>query len=152
LRFLPMLALYRSGRQAEALAVYQDARGALVDELGIEPTQALRELENAILRQDPALDIAVKAELGVEKSLGVVESPLAEPPPSSHERKRATVLLADLVGSTEFGEQDPERTRALLERFYDAMAEEIERAGGTVEKFMVRLEPPPAAILLAPTS
>ena len=67
LRFLLMLALYRSGRQAEALAVYQDARGTLVDELGIEPTQALRELENAILRQDPALDISVQAELGVEK-------------------------------------------------------------------------------------
>src|SRR5580765_2823210 len=52
------------------------------------------------------------------------------------ERKVATVLFADLVGSTEFaGEQDPERTRALLERFYDAMAAEIEAAGGTVEKF-----------------
>ena len=52
------------------------------------------------------------------------------------ERKLATVLFADLVGSTALGEhQDPERTRALLERFYDAMAEEIARAGGTVEKF-----------------
>jgi class 3 adenylate cyclase len=52
------------------------------------------------------------------------------------ERKVATVLFADLVGSTELaGEQDPERTRALLERFYDAMAAEIEAAGGTVEKF-----------------
>jgi len=52
------------------------------------------------------------------------------------ERKLATVLFADLVGSTELaGSQDPERTRALLERFYDAMAAEIERAGGTVEKF-----------------
>jgi class 3 adenylate cyclase/tetratricopeptide (TPR) repeat protein len=52
------------------------------------------------------------------------------------ERKLATVLFADLVGSTELGaSQDPERTRMMLERFYDAMAEEIERAGGTVEKF-----------------
>jgi class 3 adenylate cyclase len=51
------------------------------------------------------------------------------------ERKVATVLFADLVGSTELGEQDPERTRALLDRFYGAMAEEVERAGGTVEKF-----------------
>ena len=48
----------------------------------------------------------------------------------------ATVLFADLVGSTELGEQDPERTRALLDRFYDAMADEIEQAGGTVEKFI----------------
>ena len=53
------------------------------------------------------------------------------------ERKLATVVFADLVGSTELGgSQDPERTRALLERFYDAMAAEIERAGGTVEKFV----------------
>jgi class 3 adenylate cyclase/tetratricopeptide (TPR) repeat protein len=52
------------------------------------------------------------------------------------ERKLATVLFADLVGSTALGgSEDPERTRALLARFYDAMAEEIERAGGTVEKF-----------------
>jgi class 3 adenylate cyclase/tetratricopeptide (TPR) repeat protein len=52
------------------------------------------------------------------------------------ERKLATVLFADLVGSTSLAEQqDPERTRLLLERFYDAMVAEIERAGGTVEKF-----------------
>jgi class 3 adenylate cyclase len=44
--------------------------------------------------------------------------------------------FADLVGSTALaGSQDPERTRATLDRFYDAMAAEIERAGGTVEKF-----------------
>src|SRR5436190_388992 len=52
------------------------------------------------------------------------------------ERKLATIVFADLVGSTELGgSQDPERTRALLDRFYDAMADEIGRAGGTVEKF-----------------
>ncbi len=52
------------------------------------------------------------------------------------ERKLATVLFADLVGSTELaGDQDPERVRALLDRFYDSMAAEIGRAGGTVEKF-----------------
>jgi class 3 adenylate cyclase len=45
------------------------------------------------------------------------------------------VLFADLIGSTELGEQDPERTRAVLDRFYEAMASEIEAAGGTVEKF-----------------
>jgi class 3 adenylate cyclase/tetratricopeptide (TPR) repeat protein len=56
--------------------------------------------------------------------------------PATEERKLATVLFADLVGSTELGEQDPERTRALLDRFYDAMATEIEGAGGTVEKFI----------------
>jgi len=57
LRELLLVALYRSGRQAEALAAYQDARAALVDELGIEPGKALRELHQAILRQDAALDL-----------------------------------------------------------------------------------------------
>jgi DNA-binding SARP family transcriptional activator len=51
-----MLALYRSGRQAEALAAYKATRRALVEGLGIEPTPALQELELAILRQDPALE------------------------------------------------------------------------------------------------
>ena len=57
LRRYLMTALYRSGRQAEALDAYQDARRALVDELGIEPSTALQELERAILRQDPSLDL-----------------------------------------------------------------------------------------------
>ena len=56
LRGYLMTALYRSGRQAEALEAYQDARRALVDGLGIEPSPALRELERAILRHDPMLD------------------------------------------------------------------------------------------------
>lgn len=53
----------------------------------------------------------------------------------AEERKLATVLFADLVGSTALGEQDPERTRSLLERFYDTMAAEVTVSGGTVEKF-----------------
>ncbi|HYB46249.1 MAG TPA: BTAD domain-containing putative transcriptional regulator [Streptosporangiaceae bacterium] len=52
-----MLALYRYRRQAEALGVYQDFRHVLSDELGLEPGPALRELELAILRRDPALDL-----------------------------------------------------------------------------------------------
>jgi class 3 adenylate cyclase/tetratricopeptide (TPR) repeat protein len=55
----------------------------------------------------------------------------------SEERKVATVVFADLVGSTQLGgSQDPERTRLMLDRFYDLIAAEIERAGGTPEKFI----------------
>ena len=50
-----MLLLYRNGRQAEALEVYQVARRTLADELGVEPGPQLRELERAILRHDPSL-------------------------------------------------------------------------------------------------
>jgi DNA-binding SARP family transcriptional activator len=53
-----MLALYRSGRQTEALTVYRATREALVDEFGIEPTPSLRRLERAILTQDRSLDLA----------------------------------------------------------------------------------------------
>jgi WD40 repeat protein/DNA-binding SARP family transcriptional activator len=52
-----MLALYRSGRQTEALAVYRAGRHALIEELGIEPGPALQELERAVLRHDPELDL-----------------------------------------------------------------------------------------------
>jgi predicted ATPase/DNA-binding SARP family transcriptional activator len=51
-----MVALYRSGRQADALAAYRRARERLIDDLGIEPSPALRELEAAVLAQDPSLE------------------------------------------------------------------------------------------------
>jgi DNA-binding SARP family transcriptional activator/class 3 adenylate cyclase/predicted ATPase len=57
LRRQHMLALYRSGRQAEALAAYQEARRTLADQLGIEPSPALRELERQILQQHSSLDL-----------------------------------------------------------------------------------------------
>ncbi|MGA9162780.1 MAG: BTAD domain-containing putative transcriptional regulator [Actinomycetota bacterium] len=53
-----MLALYRSGRQAEALSAYRDAKQMLAEELGIDPTPDLQRLEGAILRQDRDLDLA----------------------------------------------------------------------------------------------
>jgi DNA-binding SARP family transcriptional activator len=61
-----MLALYRSGRQADALDLYRRTRETLIDELGIEPSPALQELERRILRQDPELEAG-------RQSLAVVE-------------------------------------------------------------------------------
>jgi DNA-binding SARP family transcriptional activator len=68
LRGYLMTALYRSGRQAEALDAYKDARRALVDELGIEPSTALQELERAILRQEPALNLPATVPASVDEA------------------------------------------------------------------------------------
>jgi DNA-binding SARP family transcriptional activator/tetratricopeptide (TPR) repeat protein len=65
-----MLALYRSGRQAEALRVFQDLRAILVAELGIEPGHDVTWMERAILAQDPVLDFPVPAEVGTEAPAG----------------------------------------------------------------------------------
>jgi DNA-binding SARP family transcriptional activator len=56
---LAMLALYRAGRQADALALYRRVRARLVDELGLEPSRRLRELEQSVLRRDATLDDSV---------------------------------------------------------------------------------------------
>ena len=58
---LLMIALYRCGRQAEALAVYQSARSVLVQELGIEPSPGLQQVERAILEQDASLELPPRA-------------------------------------------------------------------------------------------
>jgi DNA-binding SARP family transcriptional activator len=76
-----MLALYRTGRQAGALEAYTDARRALVDEVGIEPSRELRELHQAILNQDSALELAGASTGDAEPSRGAFvgrEAELAE--------------------------------------------------------------------------
>jgi DNA-binding SARP family transcriptional activator len=83
-----MLALYRSDRQADALQAYQDARRTLVEELGIEPGERLRELERAILAQDPSLQLLV-----AERSEGI-EAPSETPARAFVGRDRE---LADLI-------------------------------------------------------
>ena len=77
-----MTALYRSGRQADALAVYQRLRSTLAEELGLEPSLALRDLETAILRQDTVLDAsAPAASLRAAAPLPPVPVPAQLPPP-----------------------------------------------------------------------
>jgi DNA-binding SARP family transcriptional activator len=76
LRAQLMLALYRSGRQADALKVYRETRRLLVDELGIEPSPILHELEQAILHQDPELSLRVDAVARGQRAIMVVAGEL----------------------------------------------------------------------------
>jgi class 3 adenylate cyclase len=115
-----MLALYRAGRQADALSAYQNARRVLMDELGLEPSEELRALQHAILEHDP--------------SLGVVGAAAAERGP---DRRTVTVLFCDLVDSTRLAsELDPEVYRQLISRYFELVREPIARHGGTTEKFI----------------
>ena len=104
-----MLALYRSGRQAEALAAYQAARSALVEELGIEPAPALQELERAMLRQDPSLDLAAEPP-APERSILVtaraeenLDALLALAEPLAHGRPARELILVRLTGTEGMG-------------------------------------------------
>jgi YVTN family beta-propeller protein len=74
-----MLALYRSGRQADALHVYREARGYLVEELGLEPGPSLKTIEQAILRQETVLDARERDAGGA--AVVVVPPPPSPPPP-----------------------------------------------------------------------
>jgi DNA-binding SARP family transcriptional activator len=112
LRAQLMRALYGSGRQAEALQAFADGRRALVDELGIEPGAALRDLQRRILEQDPALDAA--------------EAPAHAPPI----RKLVTVVHVELSAP----ELDTEVASQRLAAAADAVAAAIERHGGEAQR------------------
>jgi len=113
-----MLALYREGRQADALAEYRAARSVLMEELGVEPNPSLRALEAAILRQDAALTLPVR-------------------PAAQAQRKLATILFADLADSTGLAMSlDPETWRGVQRRYFEAVSAAVARHGGTTEKFV----------------
>jgi len=131
-----MLALYRSGRQAEALDVYQRAREVLDLELGVDPGRELEALQRAVLDHDMALDLAAApGHLRVRdrpSELATQPIPLVHRPRET--RRTVTALIADVRGSTLAGEPiDPESARLPLERCFRELRAVLERHGGTVE-------------------
>lgn len=111
-----MVALYRSGRQADALRAYQDLRAILVEELGIEPSVALKRLEGAILRQEPELS-GVAEPATVEAAAGV-----------------SVFLFTDIAASTRRWEHDRNDMATALARHDHLLRSTVEDHGGRVFK------------------
>jgi DNA-binding SARP family transcriptional activator len=127
LRSQLMLALYRCDRQADALQAYQDARRTLVEQLGIEPGERLRELERAILAQDPALVAPAMESTTADR--GDVPSPPTDLPSGV-----VTFLLTDIEGSSGLWEADPGGMAAALDLHDELIAHSMEAHGGRLLK------------------
>ncbi|MES3635599.1 BTAD domain-containing putative transcriptional regulator [Mycobacterium intracellulare] len=110
-----MLALYRAGRQGEALGAYQRARALLADELGVDPGPELRRLEALIVAQDSSLDIAV-----------------AQHVPSV--TRAVTFLLTDIEGSTAAWEAEAGAMAAALARHDELIEHVVTSRGGRLIK------------------
>ncbi|MBW3663736.1 MAG: AAA family ATPase [Actinobacteria bacterium] len=127
-----MVALYRCGRQAEALDGYRTARRQLVDELGMEPGTRLRALEQAVLAQDPNLNAPGSAR--------VADSVVGARPDTDRAwlgtgRRTVTVWFADLspVATLTSPDADPEAIRPLMHSAHAAARGVVEQHGGRVE-------------------
>jgi predicted ATPase/DNA-binding SARP family transcriptional activator len=115
-----MLALYRSDRQAEALAVYRRTREVLAEELGIDPSPALQELELAILNQSPDLKIPS----GVGKTAVVASGPSGT----------VTFLFTNVEGSTRLWDQARDAMDEAMRRHDELLRSAIEECGGYLFK------------------
>jgi class 3 adenylate cyclase/DNA-binding SARP family transcriptional activator/tetratricopeptide (TPR) repeat protein len=112
-----MRALYRSGRPAEALAVYRQTRRLLADELGMEPGQELRELEQAILRQDAELDAPrTGGSAGGAEPLSPGAAQPAARAPARELRKTVTVRCPSCGEQADPGNQFCSRCGARIEQ------------------------------------
>ncbi|WNG95531.1 BTAD domain-containing putative transcriptional regulator [Mycobacterium sp. ITM-2016-00318] len=110
-----MLALYRAGRQGEALGAYQRARSLLAEELGVDPGPDLRRLESAIVAHDVSLELPVSHEF-------------------SAVTRAVTFLLTDIEGSTAAWEADPDAMAAALARHDEIVEQVVTFRGGRLIK------------------
>jgi DNA-binding SARP family transcriptional activator/tetratricopeptide (TPR) repeat protein len=123
-----MLALYRSGRQAEALDVFKGTRLHLVEVLGIEPSRSLHALQKAILLQEPELDLPTQPSALPASEATATTGAAARTPGS---RKPVAVLMAEVI---RVGERlDPEAAGRVMSRALALGAKTVERHGATVE-------------------
>ena len=118
LRYLQMLALYRSGRQVDALEVFQETRLALAEELGLEPSEELKALERMILAHDPALADAGAGDEALSRA------------PVREARRVVTVLAVEPVLPEGLG---VDGERAAASRCLAVAASAVERHGGRIE-------------------
>jgi len=130
-----MLALYRSGRQADALRAYQAFRSCLIDELGLEPSASLQRLEDDILLNKPELDWTGNRDeaeglalvsMGPEPVPGPAGSPPRGPLPSG----TVTFCFTDIEGSTGLIRRLGHRYAELLERHRQLLRAAVANNGG----------------------
>jgi DNA-binding SARP family transcriptional activator len=125
-----ILALYRSGRGADALDACRAARRAFADELGLEPGPELRRLEQAVLDRAPWLAAPARAGGSADGR----PAPAPAPAPAREERKVVTVLVAMLVeAGGPGGPADPEDARARAAAGLALVERQVARFGGQVQ-------------------